>query len=178
MHAPAHSGLPYRLPCSARRIAASSKQGNSADLCRTVRVGKSSQIPMSAFIGAPFGAVFTLTADGKGVERVAEWCVQHHSMMGAVHASSSRDRRATQNRTRQVLGQAVSARPTPSPLTPPTHVRMCSPVGEWAAGPITGTERNNAKLLDRNEDNQALKAEDIIAMREAGKASSRTLKSG
>jgi len=41
-------------------------------LYRQARIGKS-QVCTDPFIGAPYGAVFTLSADGKSVQRVTEW---------------------------------------------------------------------------------------------------------
>jgi len=48
-------------------------------------------------------------------------------------------------------------------------VHACSPVGEWAAGQVAATARNNAGLFDRNEDNQKLRQDDIMAMKAEGK---------
>ena len=117
---------------------------------RKIKVGKV-QVPMAPIIGAPFGSMFQVSADGKALERLNRQALHIH----AYHLHSC-------------------IRHTGLPLMGDPPVRyiaiLCpfSPIGDFIT-PVHDTERDNSSLSDLNSGNQKLGQEDIAALKNAGK---------
>lgn len=160
---------PQQCACGGRHLChevSQQRAGPAAPLRarRSVRVGRGA-VPGHELVGQPYGAVLTLSSDGQHLQRMEEWCVRRCRAI---------DRVGVHGGPCCLVPAALRWQPTGGELARGAcGARARSPVGEWAQGQVDAVDKDNAELFDRNAENQTLSADDIAAMKQAGKVSVR-----